>query len=530
MRQIELLDSTLRDGAQSGGISFSVEDKLEIVSLLDTLGLPFVEAGNPGSNPKDLEFFMRAAHLPLRHTRLVAFGSTVRKELLPQEDTSLRALLEAGTEYCAVFGKCSLLHVEKVLETTPEENLRMIRETCRYLTGCGRKVFFDAEHFFDGYRQNADYASAAVGAAVEGGACCVVLCDTNGGSFPQAAAEMTAAVRAQLPDQITLGVHFHNDCGVAVANTMAAVEAGANHIQGTYLGFGERCGNANLSTLIPNLQYKQSYRCIPPENLALLHPAAVKLASVANIKLPADEPYVGGNAFRHKAGMHADGVLKLSRSFEHIDPELVGNQRSFPASEISGRKLILRKIQEIYPDAALGSRETVEVLETIKRLELEGFQFEDCDASFELLVRQKLEGRKPFFTLINYNVLSAKPAEPECSARATVKVRVGNQVQLMAAEGNGPVHALDQALRAALELFYPVLAEAHLIDYKVRVLDAQEATAAKVRVLITSTDGKRIFTTMGVSGDVVEASWMALSDSIEYALLKWKQAQQNGKR
>lgn len=530
MRRIELLDSTLRDGAQSGGIAFSVEDKLQIVEILDALGIPFVEAGNPGSNPKDLEFFARAAHLPLQHTRLVAFGSTIRKGERPQADTGLRALLEAGTEYCAVFGKSSLLHVEKVLETTPEENLRMIRETCRYLTGCGRRVLFDAEHFFDGYQQDAVYALATVNAALEGGVSGVVLCDTNGGSFPQAAAAVAGALRQHLPETVSLGVHFHNDCGLAVANSMAAVDAGADHVQGTYLGFGERCGNANLSTLIPNLQYKQDYACIPRENLSLLHSAAVKLASVANMKLPAGEPYVGSNAFRHKAGMHADGVMKLSCSFEHIDPEIVGNQRRFPASEMSGRKIVFQKIREIYPEAEIDSRETAAVLDTIKQMELEGYQFEDCDASFELLVRRRMEGRRPFFELINYNVLSAKPSEPECGARATVKIRVGEQVQLMAAEGNGPVHALDQALRAALEVFYPILAEAHLIDYKVRVLDAQEATAAKVRVLITSTDGNHIFTTMGVSGDVVEASWAALCDSIEYALLKWKQQARDGRK
>ena len=527
MRQIDLLDSTLRDGAQSGGIAFSVEDKLQIVEILDSLGIPFLEAGNPGSNPKDLEFFRKAAHLQLRHTRLVAFGSTVRKGEDPMADSGLRALLEAGTEYCSVFGKSSLLHVEKILQTTPEENLRMIRETCRYLAGCGRKVLFDAEHFFDGYQQNAQYALQTVDAAVDGGACGVVLCDTNGGQFPQAVAAVTAALRDHLPENLSLGVHFHNDCGLAVANTMAAVDAGADHVQGTYLGFGERCGNADLSTLIPNLQYKQAYACIPPENLVLLHAAAVKLASVANIKLPAGAPYVGSNAVRHKAGMHADGVMKLSCSFEHIDPEIVGNQRRFPASEMSGRKVVFQKIRAIYPDAAFDSQETAEVLRTIKQMERDGYQFEDCDASFELLVRRRMEHCPPFFELINYNILSAKPSEPDCGARATVKVRVGNQVQLMAAEGNGPVHALDQALRAALEVFYPVLAQAHLIDYKVRVLDAQEATAAKVRVLITSTDGDHIFTTMGVSGDVVEASWAALSDSIAYALLKWQQKTRN---
>lgn len=518
MNRIDLLDSTLRDGAQANGISFSVDDKLNIVSRLDELGIPYIEGGNPGSNPKDLEFFGRAATLNLKHAQLVAFGSTRRKNIAAQNDIGLKALLKADTDTVVLFGKCWSLHVSEVLDTTEDENLRMIEDSCHYLTEHGRRVIFDAEHFYDGYKEDSAFAMRAINAAVQGGAVCVVLCDTNGGTFPKDAFEITRRVVESVPVQV--GVHFHNDCGMAVANSMIAVDAGATHVQGTYLGFGERCGNANLSTIIPNLQLKYQIPCIPDEKIAMLTPTAIQIASIANVTQPHGDPYVGSCAFAHKAGMHADGVLKISSSFEHINPNVVGNKRRFLTSEMSGRTVILSKINTICPELTKDSPETIQIIETLKEMEYDGYQFEGADSSFELLVRKHTGNYHPFFELIHYKIISSRPAEEGCSANAIVKVRVNDKTQLMAAEGNGPVNALDKALRSALEVFYPCLAEAHLIDYKVRVMDTRDATAARVRVLMTSTDGHNLCTTVGVSGDVVEASWIALADSIEYSLIK----------
>ena len=515
---VDLLDSTLRDGAQAEGISFSVEDKLNIVRKLDELGLSFIEAGNPGSNPKDLEFFRRAAQLPLKRAQLAAFGSTRRKNTAVEEDENVRALLAADTELIVLFGKAWALHVKDILCTTPEENFSMIEDTCRFFRERGKRVFFDAEHFYDGYRADPDFAFEALAAAARGGAECLVLCDTNGGGFPD---DIYAATRA-VCERFTLpvGVHTHDDGGMAVANAVMGVRAGASQVQGTYLGFGERCGNADLSTLIPNLQLKLGVRCIPAENLHLLTAAARHIAEVCNVSLRHSHPYVGASAFAHKAGMHADGVLKNSASFEHVDPEAVGNERRFLMSEMSGRTAVLQKIHRLCPALTKDSPETGSIIEALKRLELSGYQFEGADSSFELLVRKHTGTYRPFFQLVNYKILSGRPSEPDCSASATVKVQVGDKLQLMAAEGNGPVNALDKALRKALEVFYPTLATMHLIDYKVRVMDSKEATGASVRVLISSSDGAAVWTTVGVSHDVVEASWLALVDSIEYTLIK----------
>lgn len=518
-RVIELLDSTLRDGAQGEGISFSVEDKLAIVQALDRLGIGLIEAGNPGSNPKDLEFFQRAAQLPLKYSRLVAFGSTRRKGVAAQDDKNLAAILQADTGYVAIFGKCWDLHVTDILCTTLEENLRMIEDSCRFLTEQGKQVFFDAEHFFDGYRANAAYAMEALAAAVSGGAVCLVLCDTNGGTFPGEIGRITGEVRARFPG-VQAGIHTHNDRGMAVANSVMAVQAGATHVQGTFLGYGERCGNANLSTILPNLQAQLGLACIPEENLHLLTTTARHVAEISNIALPQTAPYVGASAFAHKAGMHADGVLKVSHSFEHIDPQAVGNERRFLMSEMSGRTAVLKKINAVRPELTRESPETAEILNELKELERLGYQFEGADSSFELLIRKHTGAYHPFFTLIHYKILTGRPYEEGCSASATVKLRVDDQVQLMAAEGNGPVNALDKALRAALEVFYPSLSKVRLTDYKVRVMDSKSATGAMVRVLLSSTDGRREWTTVGVSSDVVEASWLALVDSIEYKLIK----------
>lgn len=518
MNPITIFDSTLRDGAQGNGITFSLNDKLTAVSVLDRLGVHYIEAGNPGSNPKDKEFFRLAAQLPLKHAKLVAFGSTRRKDTLCENDEGLRSLLSAETLCCAIFGKCWKFHVDRVLETTEEENLKMIEESCRFLKAHGREVIFDGEHFFDGYRSNPDYAMSALRAAVAGGADIICLCDTNGGTFPDEVAQIVKTVTASFA--VPVAVHFHDDCGMAVANSITAVQAGAQQVQGTLLGFGERCGNANLSAIIPNLQLKLGIETIPQECLRLLSHSAKELASAANLDLPANLPYVGENAFAHKAGMHAAGVLKDSRSFEHTDPLLIGNSRRFPASEISGRAVVLEKIRRIFPNSTVESAEVHAVLDDLKRLEAEGYQFEGADASFELLVRKRMQPYSPFFKLLYFHIYSDYGPNRDCGASAAVKVQVGEDIQLTAAEGNGPVNAMDRALRKALEIFYPSLASVKLTDYKVRVIDSTSATAARVCVLITSTDGEESFTTVGVSEDVVAASWRALEDSMEYLLLK----------
>ena len=518
MGPITIFDSTLRDGAQGTGIVFSLEDKLQAVRLLDQVGVQYVEAGNPGSNPKDEEFFHRVAVLPLRHAKLVSFGSTRRKGIRPEEDSNLQAILKANTPCCSVFGKCWKFQVDTVLETTQEENLLMIEESCRFLKSHGREVIFDAEHFFDGWKDDKSYAWEALRAAVRGGADIVCLCDTNGGAFPQEVERVVKEVVGKLT--VPVAVHFHEDCGMATANSIVAVQAGASQVQGTLLGFGERCGNANLSTIIPSLQLKLGVPCIPQDEIMHLTQRARELASIANLDLPAWMPYVGENAFAHKAGMHAAGVLKSPRSFEQVDPYLVGNTRRFPASEMSGRAVVLEKIKEVFPDVRVDSQEAKELLQELKELESRGYQFEGADASFQLLVRKRLMPFAPFFQLMYYHIYTDYSDGQDKGASATVKVRVGGEIQLMAAEGNGPVNALDQALRKALEIFYPVLSQVKLTDYKVRVLDSKSATAAGVRVLITSTDGEDTFTTVGVSGDVVAASWKALEDSMEYLLLK----------
>ncbi len=518
MGPITIFDSTLRDGAQGTGIVFSLEDKLQAVRLLDQVGVQYVEAGNPGSNPKDEEFFHRVAELPLRHAKLVSFGSTRRKGIRPEEDSNLQAILKANTPCCSVFGKCWKFQVDTVLETTQEENLRMIEESCRFLKSHGREVIFDAEHFFDGWKDDRSYAWEALCAAVRGGTDIVCLCDTNGGAFPQEVERVVKEVVGKLT--VPVAVHFHEDCGMATANSIVAVQAGASQVQGTLLGFGERCGNANLSTIIPSLQLKLGVPCIPQDEIMHLTQRARELASIANLDLPAWMPYVGENAFAHKAGMHAAGVLKSPRSFEQVDPYLVGNTRRFPASEMSGRAVVLEKIKEVFPNVRVDSQEAKELLQELKELESRGYQFEGADASFQLLVRKRLMPFAPFFQLMYYHIYTDYSDGQDKGASATVKVRVGGEIQLMAAEGNGPVNALDQALRKALEIFYPVLSQVKLTDYKVRVLDSKSATAAGVRVLITSTDGEDTFTTVGVSGDVVAASWKALEDSMEYLLLK----------
>ena len=521
MSKIEILDSTLRDGAQGFGVSYSVLDKLAIIKHLDNIGVDYIEAGNPASNPKDRELFEELKKIELKNSKLAAFGATRRKDTKPEEDSNLKAILDAGTEVCVIFGKCWMLHVSNVLETTAEENLSMIADSCRYLKAMGKKVIFDAEHFFDGYRDNRDYALAALKTAQDNGADTVVLCDTNGGTFPTEAIGILWDVKTNIT-KAQVGVHFHDDCGMAVANSVLCAREGIAQIQGTFIGNGERCGNANLSTIIPNLQLKLGIECIPQENLKKLAQTAREIASVDNADLDSKMPFVGSGAFTHKAGMHAAGVLKTPRSFEHVDPYLVGNERKFPASEISGKAVIFERVREILPELKKNSPESEKILEELKRLENIGYQFEGADASFELLVRRQMGLYKSYFELINYRIFTGHDYGNEMvePATATVKTRVGDTVNLMASEGNGPINALDKALRKSLLNFYPVLSEVELTDYKVRVLGSSNATASTVRVAITSTDGNNYFTTMGVSDDVVDASWKALADSVNYFLLK----------
>lgn len=518
--KIQLLDSTLRDGAQSQNISFSVEDKLNMARALAGFGIDFIEAGNPYSNPKDAEFFDAALRLDLMGARLVPFGSTCRKNISASEDAGLSALLDTSCEYVSIFGKSSAMHVEKILETTPEENLRMISDSVAYLTDKGRKVLFDAEHFFDGFKQNPDYAISTIKAAAQAGAYAVILCDTNGGAFPDFVKSATEKASQSLPEGVIVGIHCHNDCGLAVANSMSAVEGGALHIQGTFIGIGERCGNANLSTLIGNLQLKGGYELVPQDSISRLTDMAFFAAETCNIKLPGFMPYVGNSAFSHKAGMHADGVLKVRESFEHINPELVGNRRSIVLSELAGRQSLIDKISHFGIRLEKNSEQAAGVMARLKELERKGYVFEAAHASFELMVLRELKMFTPFFEISDYKLIESQTAGVNSPANAMVKVKVGDRFEITADEGQGPVNAIDKALRKALEVFYPILSKMHLVDYKVRVIDSGASTAAITRVLIESSDGKSTWTTTGASEDIISASMTALIDSIEYMLHK----------
>jgi len=517
-RRIEIFDSTLRDGAQAEGIYFSVDDKLNIVKKLDQLGISYIEAGNPGSNPKDLEFFERAKMLELRYAKLVAFGSTRRKNIPVQEDKNCTALINADTDIISIFGKCWDLHVTEVLQTTLEENLSMIYETIDYFVSHGKTVFFDAEHFFDGYKRNAEYAMQALQAAADAGAACLVLCDTNGGGFPHEIAEMTTLVRERFATAV--GIHCHNDMGCAVANSIQAIQCGATQVQGTYIGFGERCGNTNLSTVIPALQLKLGHSCIPTDKVKLITHTARYIAEVANYILPGYTPVVGKSAFAHKGGMHVDGVQKLRESFESISPESVGNNRNILLSEVAGRTAVANKLAQIDPTITRESPVTLEVMEALKELEHRGYQFESAQASLEIFLLKKLGMFKPFFELENFRIIGEQSSINKQSSSAMIKICVAGMSEITAAEGDGPVHALDRALRKALEVFYPTLAQTRLIDFKVRVIEQRAATASIVRVLIETTDGISVWTTVGASADIIEASWNALVDSVEYKLLQ----------
>ena len=516
---VEILDTTLRDGAQAEGISFSINDKFAILESLVSIGVSYIEAGNPGSNPKDREFFSKYTQRApqMDDTRLAAFGSTKRKDVLPADDSNLQAILEASTSVVVIFGKVWDMEVREILRITPGDNLGLIADTVSYMLENGRRVIFDAEHYFEAYKANSDYAISCLQAAVSAGAECLVLCDTNGSAMPDTVGGCVAEAVARFPG-IRIGIHCHNDCGLAVANSVIAVQAGATHVQGTFNGIGERCGNANLASIIGNLQAKLGYSCIPDARLARLTPITRRLADIANLSLPSGEPFVGTSAFSHKAGMHVDAIKKNSSTYEHVDPEAVGNNRRFLISEISGRSAVLDVVRRIRPDIDKNSPEVSRILDRMKALEHQGYQFEGAAASQDLLVCKELGLYEPFFHLEKLRISSEQPVIGDFSAHSYIKILVGGVDEVTAAEGAGPVNAMDRALKKAMEVFYPELSDLRLTDYKVRVLNAA-ATASCVRVLIETTDGTDIWTTVGVSTDILEASWLALVDSIEYKLM-----------
>jgi 2-isopropylmalate synthase len=524
MTRIAIYDSTLRDGAQTQGISYSVDDKIKIVERLDALGVAYIEAGNPGSNPKDLDFFARAATLKLANARIIAFGATRKVGIRVTDDANVQSLLKAGTAAIAIFGKSWDYQALEILRTTLEENLAMIGDTVRYLKQHGKDVVFDAEHFFDGYKDNPEYALKTLATAVDAGADSICLCDTNGGSFPDEIFDITRTVCERFPNA-AVGIHCHNDSEMAVANSIRAVQAGATQVQGTINGLGERCGNANLCSIIPNLQLKLGHDCIPANAMRSLTSVARSVAEIANMPHNERAAYVGGHAFAHKGGMHIDAVVKNPISYEHVNPELIGNSRRVLMSEVAGRSTLLARINAVDPTLTKDSPETRRIMDKLKELEHEGYQFETAESSFELVVRKMLGRYTPFFELVEFKVIVNEPCVNEVNSSVIIKVRVGDQEVLTVAEGDGPVNALDRAARKALERLYPAIGDIRLTDYKVRVLDSDKASAAKVRVLIESSDGRESWTTIGVSTDIINASWQALVDAMEYKLMRDQEGQ-----
>lgn len=517
-KKVIAYDSTLRDGAQAQGVSFTVEDKLKVVQQLDNLGVSYIEAGNPGSNPKDLAFFERVSELNLKHAKIIAFGSTRKIGIKAADDRNLKSLLSANTEAVAIFGKSWDYQVTDILRTTLEENLAMISDTIAYLKQQGKEVVFDAEHFFDGYKANADYAMLSLKAAADAGADVLCLCDTNGGTFPEEVFQLTQKVVEAFGTQV--GIHCHNDCEMAVANSIAAVKAGAVQVQGTINGIGERCGNANLSSIIPNVQLKLGMDCIPASQMVNLTTVSKFVSEIGGVPFNEKAPYVGSDAFSHKGGMHIDAVNKNPISYEHIEPSQVGNERHTLVSEVAGRSALLAKLQEVDPSLTKESDDTKRVLEHLKALEHEGYQFENAEQSFDVRVRQLLGKSQTYFKLVKYNISIKESGLGESNSKAIVSFLVNSETVNAEAEGDGPVDALDRAMRNALREIYPAIKEVKLTDYKVRVLDSNLATAAKVRVIIESSDAKSSWSTTGVSTDIIEASWIALQDAIEYKLMR----------
>ena len=524
MPKVQLYDTTLRDGAQREGVSFSVGDKLRIAQKLDELGIQFIEGGWPGSNPKDTEFFQRAQKLTLKNSTLVAFGSTRRPKTRVEDDANLSALLDASVAAVAMVGKSSGAHVVQVLETDLDENLKMISDSIRYLRSNGVRVIFDAEHFFDGFKADPAYALHSLKVAGEAGAECLVLCDTNGGTLPRDV--VSAFEAARKVTGIPLGIHTHNDAGVAVANTLVAVESGAVHVQGTINGYGERCGNANLCSIIPALKLKMGIDCITDAQLAKLTEVSRYISDISNLVPDPFSPYVGASAFSHKGGLHVSAMAKWVHSYQHIDPVKVGNKPRVLVSELSGRRNIIQKAKELGFHLLLKAEVAQKLLKHVKLMESRGFQYESAEASFELLLHRAKPDYRPPFELVDFLVVierkrrtTTRKGLEDMLSEAMVKVRIGNEVFHTAAEGNGPINALDRALRKALMQFYPHLVQVKLVDYKVRILDENEGTESKVRVFIAWTDGTTEWQTVGSSTDIIEASWLALADSLEYWLI-----------
>ena len=512
---IEIYDTTLRDGTQREDLSLSVQDKLRIARSLDDLGVAFIEGGWPGSNPKDAEFFRRAAAMQWKHASLVAFGSTCRADATPAEDANIQALLESGTPVCTLVGKTWMLHVLEVLRTTPENNLRIIEESIAYLRERGRRVIYDAEHFFDGYKADPAYSLETLRAAARGGAETLVLCDTNGGSMPWEVGQIVSQVKAAL--DLPLGIHAHNDSECAVANSLAAFQAGCTQVQGTINGYGERCGNANLCSIIPTLEIKLDQRCLPDGQLEQLYRLSHFVAEIANLAPDEHLAYVGESAFAHKGGIHVAAMRRSERSYQHIDPALVGNRMRVVVSELAGRGNLISKAEEfgLKPTSEAAS----DVLDEIKNLEARGYSFEAAEASVLLRMKRQEKGYQPPFEMIDFMVTVEHRRGRGIFAEATVKVRIGDEIFHTAAEGNGPVNALDLALRKALQPRYPMVEAFHLSDYKVRILDSTTGTGAITRVLIDTRNGTKQWSTVGASQNIIESSWQALSDSVEYGLM-----------
>ncbi len=515
MTQMVLYDTTLRDGMQAEGVSFSLEDKLSIAKALDALGLHYIEGGYAASNAKEMQFFQEAIKLGLKNSKLAAFGSTRRADGAVEDDASLSAILACQTPAATIVGKTWDFHVREVLGCSLDENLTLCAESVRYLRQKGRETVFDAEHFFDAYKANPQYALKVLTAAAEAGANVLALCDTNGGSLPEQVFEITQQV-CRTFGSLTIGIHTHNDCDCATANTLAAVRAGARHVQGTINGLGERCGNADLCAVIPTLAFKMGLESLPPEKMRMLTETSRFVFEIGNLTPALNLPYVGASAFAHKAGLHVDALRKSRQTYEHIDPKLVGNERRFLISELSGKSNILAELEKakLTEDKALAKK----ILARVRELENEGYQFEAANASFDLLTKRVMGTFKPSFELIKYHVDVEKHKTDGIVTEATVKLRVGDRVEHVVAEGDGPVAALDAALRRSLAASYPVLREMRLIDYKVRVVNARAGAAARVRVVIESRDKQSIWGTVGVSENIIEASWLALVDSVEYKL------------
>lgn len=517
-KKIMLYDTTLRDGTQGEQINLSAEDKLKVALRLDDMGIAYIEGGWPGSNPKDERFFKMARSVSFKKARLTAFGSTRRFGISPENDPSIRAILAAETGTVTVFGKTWDLHATEILGVTLDQNLEMIEDTVKYLKKEGREVIYDAEHFFDGYKNNPEYAMKTIVAAQAGGADIIVLCDTNGGTLTH---ELKAIMDAAIPQiSLPVGIHVHDDCGVSVANSIMAVLCGATMVQGTINGYGERCGNVDLLAVIGNLQLKMCYECIPNENLKHLTEFSRFISEVVNVPPVNHRPFVGKSAFTHKGGVHVSAILKNSSAYEHIDPELVGNRRRVLVSDLSGKSNIEYKTKEMDIELGETASESTKIVNVVKSLEDKGYQFEAAEGSLELLIKKITGQFKEPFALESLRVTMEKDGDNDSTSQATIKISVGNEKEITAAEGDGPVNAIDNALRKALNGFFPVISEMKLVDFQVRVIEGADGTGAKVRVRIESRDSNEIWSTVGVSENIIEASWQALVDSVQYKLLK----------